>query len=291
MAYGKNAPFGLRPVASIDGGTWSEKTNKYNIYTSADGLTTYTSAIFTGDPIVWGTSIGATPAVDGSISTIAVYRPNYTDGTPATFTGTGAAPIIGVFQGCEYTRADGVYVRSSYWPGNVAVLPGSEITAFISDDARTVYEIQVSTNINANANAFVANPVFPNTNNNGAAPYVRAGSFGRNFALMIGGGTNFNTVVSPYGGTYANNPLTGNPKTGQSAFYLDACTTTGAGGASHDYNKTVVDLPLRVLGYSTNSQNIAAPGLTMDTTPFINVLVTLNNSVWTAKTAAPVFVD
>lgn len=288
MAYGKNAPFGLRPVASIDGGAWSEKTNKYNIYASPDGATTYTSPIFTGDPVVWGTSIGAAPQTTGGVDTIAVYTTTLTVAAPSTFTAT---PIIGVFQGCEYTRADGVYVKSAYWPGNVAVLAGSEITAFISDDARTIYEIQISTNVNANAGAFVANPIFPNTNNNGGAtPYARYGAFGRNFALYIGGGTNFNTVNSAYGGTHANNPASGNAKTGQSAFYLDVSTVTTA-GADRDYDKTVVTLPLRALGYSTNSQNVAGPGLTLATTPFINVLVTLNNPVWAAGTAAPVFVD
>ena len=31
MAYGVNAPFGLRPLCSINGGSWTEKTNEYNI--------------------------------------------------------------------------------------------------------------------------------------------------------------------------------------------------------------------------------------------------------------------
>ena len=47
MAYGVNAPFGLRPISSINGGSWTEKVNEYFISASADGVTTYASNIFT----------------------------------------------------------------------------------------------------------------------------------------------------------------------------------------------------------------------------------------------------
>lgn len=54
MAYGVNAPFGLRPSSSINGGSWTEKVNEYFISASADGNTTYASNIFTGDPVIFG---------------------------------------------------------------------------------------------------------------------------------------------------------------------------------------------------------------------------------------------
>ena len=57
MAYGTNAPFGLRPLSSISGGNWTEKTNAYFIAASADGATTYGTNIFTGDPVIWNPAI------------------------------------------------------------------------------------------------------------------------------------------------------------------------------------------------------------------------------------------
>lgn len=288
MAYGTNAPFGLRPVCSTTGGAWTEKTTEYYIYANAAGTVTYQNPIFTGDPVVWATSVGGT-AANGKIGTIAVYNPNFTDGTPSTF---GTTPILGVFMGCEYySNVTGTnnLIKSSYWPGAAQVVPGTVIKAYVADDPTTVFEVQVSTHINAAANAFVGNPIFPNTNATGGAPFPLTGSFGRNFALNVGGGTNFNTVVNPNGGTYANNPTTGNTLTGQSAFYLDVDTSTVAAN-NHDYNKNVVTLPLRALGWSLNPNNKPAPGLTMETTPFLNVRVTINNHVYAAGSNAPVYV-
>jgi hypothetical protein len=46
MAYGVNAPFGLQPISSISGGSWTEKVNEYYIYASADGATTYGDIYF-----------------------------------------------------------------------------------------------------------------------------------------------------------------------------------------------------------------------------------------------------
>jgi hypothetical protein len=295
MAYGVNAPFGLRPLQSINGGSWTEKVNEYLIYTNAAGTTTYANSIFTGDPVVWGTSVAATPQTLGGPGTIAVYNPNYTDGTPATFPGVGAAPILGVFMGCEYMVAgtaggSNSLIKSSYWPGGTQVLPGSFIKAYVIDDPTVIYDIQVSTNINAAGNVFVANPVFPNTNATGGAPFAEYGAFGRNFALMIGGGTGFTTVPNPRGGFYTNNPATGNTLTGQSAFYLDIDTSTVANYNDHDYNKNVVTLPLRALFYTKNPNNIAAPGLTIQTTPFINVAVTINNPVYAIGSTPTVYV-
>lgn len=288
MAYGVNAPFGLRPISSINGGSWTEKTNEYYILASANGLTTYTQPIFTGDLVVWGTSVGNAAATGGA-GTIAVYDPNYADAAPATFAGVGTATAIGVFQGCEYTLPTGVLVKSPYWPGNTPVMAGSVIKASVIDDPTVVYDVQVSTNIDAAANAFVGRPYFPNTNATGGAPFRRFGSFGRNFALMIGGGTNFTAVENPRGGFYTNNPLTGNTRTGQSGFYLCADTSTVAAN-DHDYFKDVTTLPLRALGYTQNPSNIAAPGRTMATTPFLNVRVTLNNPVYAVGSLPTVYI-
>jgi hypothetical protein len=289
MAYGVNAPFGLRPLNSINGGSWTEKTNEYYIYASPNGATTYGSSIFTGDLVVWGTSIAAAPQTTGGLGTIAVYTPNFTDGTPSIFPLTGTATAIGVFQGCEYITPTGTLVKSPYWPASTVVMQGSVIKASVIDDPTVIYDVQVSTNINANAAAFIGNPIFPNTNVIGGAPFPLTGSFGRNFGFMIGGGTNFTTVPNPRGGFYTNNPTSGDTRTGQSGFYLCVDTSTVAAN-NHDYNKNVTTLPLRALGYTQNANNIPAPGLTMATTPFLNVRVTLNNPVYAVGSAPTVYV-
>ena len=83
MAYGVNAPFGLRPISSINGGSWTEKVNEYFISASADGATTYASNIFTGDPVIFNPAAanqgGGTIArygfnTDGNAGTNAVWR-------------------------------------------------------------------------------------------------------------------------------------------------------------------------------------------------------------------------
>ena len=282
MAYGVNAPFGLRPISSINGGSWTEKTNEYYISASADGATTYLKNIFTGDPVVWITQ-------KNYYGTIAVYNPDFQDNDPSTFSDQS---ILGVFQGCEYTDTTGKLVQSAYWPGGTNVLAGTKIKAFIIDDPNVVYDIQVSVHKNAVDNAFISSPNFP------AASDVdeRAGSFGGNFALNIGGGTNFNTITlnggpanenNPFIG-YANNPASGDTRTGQSAFYLEASTSNDLNTGTNDYNKASIDsidLPLKAIGYTLDPRNVAGKNyngepLTMDTTPFLNVRVLINNHVY-----------
>lgn len=297
MAYGTNAPFGLRPVSSILGGSWTEKTNEYHIYASADGTNTYANSIFTGDPVVWGTSLGATPAADGLFGTIAAYNPHFTDGTPSTFNG---APIVGVFVGCEYlstVTATNNLIKSPFWPGGAQVMPGTKIKAYIIDDPEVLFDVQVSVFNNAIAGFFSAFPNFPNPN-----PITTdAGSFGSYFALNIGGGTNFNTVFingllgGPTG--YANNPATGSTITGQSAYYLCVDTSTATDYNNHDYRKDSESLPVRALYYTKNPNNIAAvnsidvnPPYVIQHTPFINVTVALNLSANAHGVSSPVIV-
>ena len=85
MAYGQNAPFGLRPICSINGGSWTEKVNQYEIYASDDGATTYQTSIFTGDPVRWGTSVGGTAPL-GKMGTVVQWNSTWADATPSTFT-------------------------------------------------------------------------------------------------------------------------------------------------------------------------------------------------------------
>lgn len=281
MAYGVNAPFGLRPISSITGGSWTEKVNEYYIYTDPNGANSYNVSIFTGDPVVFtptAANITGNPNVGGFITR---YLPAFTDNTPSTFS---ALPLLGVFVGCEYisvVNGTNSLIKSAFWPAGTAVVPGTLIKAFVIDDPNVVYDIQVSTSKNANANAFVGSPTFPNVNGGVVAD---SGAFGNNFALNIGGGTNFNTVINTYttatGNTYANNPATGSTLTGQSAFYLDVDTSTAAGYNNHDYSKVTATLPLKAIGWTQDPRNIAATTLTQATTPFLNVRVLINNHVY-----------
>ena len=278
MAYGVNAPFGLRPISSINGGSWTEKTNEYFIHASTDGTTTYASSIFTGDPVVFNPALA-------NVGTISVYLPDFTDAAPSTFSDL---PILGVFQGCEYTDATGKLVQSPYWPASTIVQAGTKIKAFVLDDPNTIFDIQISTSKDANLNAFVSRPYLPVTNSTPA----NVGSFGSNFALNIGGGTNFNTITknggafdpktNPYLG-YKNNPASGDARTGQSAFYLDASTSNVLNN-DHDYVKTTETLPLKAIGYTLDPKNTANSKLTLETTPFLNVRVMINNHYYKAGT-------
>ncbi len=289
MAYGVNAPFGLRPFCSINGGSWTEKVNEYYISTA------YASSIYTGDPVIFNTSNTSPNSVPGAgylgtAGTIAIYLPVYADGTPSTFSIT---PILGVFMGCEYTLPTGVLVKSPFWPGGTTTLAGSTIKCWVVDDPTVVYDIQLSTHVDANANNFnglaPVLPIYNPAGNNAGA--TLAGSFGANFALNIGGSGSFNTINDSNGNNlgYANNPATGSNYTGQSAYYLDVTTTTG-GVLTHDYNKTLVTLPLKAIGYTRNPNNIpranptsiTAP--TMANTPFLNVMVMINNHAYKAGT-------
>ncbi len=292
MAYGVNAPFGLRPLSSISGGSWTEKVNEYYIYASPDGATTYNTSIFTGDPVIFNTSAANLETGNPNLGgTIARYAPTFTNATPSTFS---TVPLLGVFVGCEYfstNTATNNLIKSAYWPANTAVVPGTLIKAFVIDDPNVVYDIQVSSSIDANATAFIGSPTFPNVSTDTANTTVKAGGFGSNFALNIAGGTNFNTVVNTYtqatGNTYANNPATGSTLTGQSAFYLDVATPVG-GAAARDYGKAIATLPLKVVGWTQDPRNIAATTLTQATTPFLNVRVVINNHVYGHNAAGPV---
>lgn len=253
MAYGVNAPFGLRPIQSIEGGSWTEKTNKYNIFTSADGLTTYTGNLFTGDPVVWNPTLA-------QAGTVSVYLPARTVNTPSSYS---ALPILGVFYGCEYTLPDGTPKYSAFWQASTIVKAGTPIICYVIDDPDVVYDIQVSTpgDVLANAN-------FPTIN---ATTTAYPAFAGRNLALDIGNDADPNPHVNVI------NPTTGSTITGQSAFYAVASSGTTTNPLTNDYLKTTATLPLKVLGYTQNPTNVARRGLIMATTPFLNVRVTINN--------------
>lgn len=249
MAYGVNAPFGLRPVSSISGGAWTEKTTEYFIYASADGATTYATSIFTGDPVIWNSAAATTVS---AIPTIARYAiDNATVANEVT-------PVLGVFVGCEYmstVTGTNNLIKSPYWPASTQVVPGSMIKAYVIDDPDVVWDIQVSTATN------VANDArFGGTTNTAAT----LAYMGQNFAFGLGGG-GANLVP--------NNPTTGSTITGQSAIYLNMVGTAAT-------NRVLATLPLKALGYTQDPNNViyAADGTTAN--QFLNVRVVINNHVY-----------
>lgn len=247
MAYGKNAPFGLKPLCSITGGAWAGKMNIYNISTTNDGATTYGGKLFTGDPVIWNT-VGA----NNGAGTIARYAPNHADQNTAA----NKTPVLGVFNGCEYTLATGELVKSAYWPGGVAVMPGSKIKAYVIDDPNIIWDIQVSA-----------------VDNDLAAARFTRDKVGGNFGFGIAGGG------AALGS--ANNPTDGSTRTGQSAFYLSTVFTAN-GAATADY------LPLKVIGYTEKPGNEPATYTADATTAaFLNVKVIINNHVFKAGVAGP----
>jgi len=107
----KDAAFGLRPVCMMGGAPYSGGQSRYRI---ASGLS---GKIFNGDLVKQVTGGGIERAAAGS-----------------------AVPVVGVFNGCQYTDpTSGEQVYSNYYPGSIAA---SDIIAFIIDDPMTVFAIQ-----------------------------------------------------------------------------------------------------------------------------------------------------
>lgn len=249
MAYGTNAPFGLKPLNST---AQTERLSTYYIPASADGATTYNANIFTGDLVVFN----KTNASAGSgMNMIQVYVTN----PDANGAGSSTAdPVLGVFAGCKYTNAQGTRVESGYWPASTQVMPGSKIEALVYDDPNTIFEVQVSTYTN------VLNDACFGLVTNNACNFTA----GENFGVGIGGG-GANLVP--------NNPAAGSTITKQSAMYLATKFT------SNDPDHKLATLPLKVKSYSHNSQNqiYDADGKVK---PFLNLQVVINNHVFKAGT-------
>jgi hypothetical protein len=112
-----NKAFGLRPLGKLGSNYNSDGNTQYSI---ASGTT---DAIFQGDTVTFNVSAGA--------STGFIIK-----ATP------GAANILGVFIGCEYTDpTTGKPTWKNYYPGGVAA---ADISAFIVDDPYAQFLVQAS---------------------------------------------------------------------------------------------------------------------------------------------------
>tara|TARA_B100000780_G_scaffold278046_1_gene250338 strand:+ start:844 stop:1428 length:585 start_codon:yes stop_codon:yes gene_type:complete len=107
----KDAAFGMKPVRMIGGAPYSGGQSRYRIANA------YDTSIFQGDMVAQVTGGGIAVHADG-----------------------GTVPIVGVFNGCQFTDpASGEQVFSNFFPADTAA---DDIIAFIIDDPMVVFEIQ-----------------------------------------------------------------------------------------------------------------------------------------------------
>ena len=107
----KDAAFGMRPVKMIGGAPYTGGQSRYRIAAN------YDTAIFQGDMVAQVTGGGIEVHADG-----------------------GTVPIVGVFNGCQYTDpTTGEQKFSNFYPASTNA---SDIIAFVIDDPMVVFEIQ-----------------------------------------------------------------------------------------------------------------------------------------------------
>ena len=107
----KDAAFGCRPVRMMGGAPYSGGQSRYRI---ASGATT---PIYQGDLVT-----------------------QLTAGVLGRHAASGTVPIVGVFNGVQYTDpTSGEQVYKNYYPGSIAA---SDIIANIIDDPNVVFEVQ-----------------------------------------------------------------------------------------------------------------------------------------------------
>jgi len=117
MAYPTvNAPYGLRPINSVDGKPYAGATRQLPIASN------YNTAIFYGDIVA---------IVDGG--TIAK------SGVTTDSTTTAANYTYGVFMGCQYVNGQSQTVQAQYYPGTSV----TEAIAYVVDDPMAAFKVAV----------------------------------------------------------------------------------------------------------------------------------------------------
>jgi len=107
----KDAAFGMKPVRMVGGAPYTGGQSRYRIAAN------YGTSIFQGDMVA-----------------------QVTGGTVEVHADGGTVPVVGVFNGCQYTDpTSGEQVFSNYYPASTNA---SDIIAFIIDDPDVVYEVQ-----------------------------------------------------------------------------------------------------------------------------------------------------
>lgn len=156
-----NKAFGLRPLGKVGSNYNSDGDTQYRI---ASGTT---DAIFEGDTVTFEASGGA--------STGYIIK-----ATP------GAANILGVFLGCQYTDPTTKKPTwKNYYPGGVAA---SDIVAFIVDDPYALFLVQasgVAGNTAIGQNADLVQTVAGNTTTGVSGLELSTGTLGAASALNV----------------------------------------------------------------------------------------------------------
>lgn len=296
MAYGVNAPFGLRPYSHLNGGADDIRTNSNYVI---DTVTA--STLNKGDPVIFAPLIAdsaVNPYYKGGQSVITRYNPtvNLQAANNAT-TITTNPPIVGIFMGCEYW-VNGTYYNQEYW---VAGTPATSVVkAFVIDDPNVIWDVQLGTYQGSNANAvgagagtaFVVPPTmqlqdatWPNTYGAALNPTAaNSAVIGSNVMLLTGrgpaaAGAGFSgslTTITVWDGAaavvagYADNPLIANygnnagPSNplGVSTYY--ACPSLAATSANpsiadgrNEYARNATT-SFKVLGFTADPRNVPA---------------------------------
>ena len=107
----KDAAFGLKPSRMMGGGAYTGGQSRYRIANNQSG------AIFQGDLVK-----------------------QLTGGTVSRAAASSTVPVVGVFNGCQFTDPTSKEVTfSNHYPGSVAA---ADIIAFIIDDPDVGFEVQ-----------------------------------------------------------------------------------------------------------------------------------------------------
>ncbi len=107
----QDAAFGLRPIGRVGGTPYTGGQSRYRIAAN------YGTAIFQGDMVM-----------------------QVTGGTVEIHADGGTVPIVGVFNGCQYTDpTTGEQKFSNFYPASTNA---SDLIAFIIDDPMVIFEIQ-----------------------------------------------------------------------------------------------------------------------------------------------------
>jgi hypothetical protein len=114
MTYGVNAPLGLQPSSYLISAPWTGGFQEFPI-TAA-----YATSLFTGDFVT----------LSGG------YLVRYAAG------GGAANPPLGVFIGCKYLDASGVYQFPKYWQASTVIQAGSTAYGYVITDPNTEWNIQ-----------------------------------------------------------------------------------------------------------------------------------------------------
>lgn len=133
MAYGTNAPNGLRPKRKLDGSAWTGQTNRYPV---ASG---YGTSLFKGDPV--------TVLADGTLGIA-----------------TAGSSAIGVFWGVQWTAPNGFFNNDPFWTASTATRGAVNAEAFVIDDPNVVFTIQESNGSGAAGTPLTAADVGLNAN-------------------------------------------------------------------------------------------------------------------------------